>query len=379
MARRVVLHVGLMKSGTTFLQGLLFANQQRLAEQGVLVPGEEWGAQVRGIRDLLVKPGADPGPQPAWRALVEEIDRWDGTAVISMEFMGAFRESQAAAAVASFPPGTVDVVLTVRDLNRSLASMWQETVQNGRGWSWPDYLEGAKRARPRPRLDPARRTEAGRTFWRQQDLARVVGRWGAVAGIDHVTVVTVPPPGAPAAELTERFARVVGFDPAGLAAGGSGSSGNASVGAASAELLQRVNASLAAAGIAAGTGKPLRKELLAKQVLGPRAKSEQRIGLPVERWVRRYAAGMVEAVRASGCRLEGAWTDLTPVDVSGVDPSRVASADLVSAGHDGFVGLRELLAEHGVTDLPDWPGATTPENAVAALADLVRRGLAARI
>ncbi|MFT4288662.1 hypothetical protein [Nocardioides sp.] len=372
MARRVILHVGLMKSGTTFLQALLFANQQRLAEQGVLVPGEEWGEQVRGVRDLLVKPGAEPGPQLTWRALVDQIERWDGTAVISMEFMGAFRESQAAAAVASFPPGTVEVVVTARDLNRSLASMWQETVQNGRGWSWADYLEGAKGARPRPRLDPAKRTEAGRTFWRQQDLERVVRRWGDVAGIDHVTVVTVPPPGAPAVTLTERFARVVGFDPEELAAG---TSDNASVGAASAELLQRVNARLAELGIDAATGKPLRKELLAKRVLGPRAKHEQRLGLPVARWVRRHAAGMVEAVQGSGCRLEGAWNDLTPVDVPGVDPRRVPPAELVAAGHDGFTGLRELLAQRGVAELPDWPAAATPETAVAALADLVRRGL----
>jgi hypothetical protein len=35
----VFFHVGLMKSGTTFLQGRLNANRRLLAEQGVLFPG----------------------------------------------------------------------------------------------------------------------------------------------------------------------------------------------------------------------------------------------------------------------------------------------------------------------------------------------------
>ena len=39
MAERVVVHIGLMKSGTTFLQGRLDANREQLAAQGVLFPG----------------------------------------------------------------------------------------------------------------------------------------------------------------------------------------------------------------------------------------------------------------------------------------------------------------------------------------------------
>jgi len=374
MTQRVVLHVGTMKSGTTSLQALLFANRRVLAEQGVLVPGEAWRDQVAAVREVI-RTGAADGQ--AWSALAEQVAAWRGTAVISMEYLGTFSERQVAAVVGSFPDRRVEVVVTARDLNRQLASLWQDPAQNGRAWGWEDYLRGAHRARPRPRRRDRHMTEAGRTFWRQQDLVRITRRWGAAVGDQAVTLVAVPPPGAPHSELTARFARVVGFDPAGLAPG---PVSNASVGAASAQLLQQVNARLVELGIPTADGKPVRKELLAKRVLGGRARSEPKIGLPVARWVRTYAAGMVEQLRADGLRLAGEWTDLTPVDVPGTDPTKVAEAEVVAAARDGFEGLRGLLAERRPEppDLPVWPAGRTvgQRDAVEALARLLEAALA---
>lgn len=377
MTDRVVLHVGTMKSGTTSLQALLFANQGLLAEQGVLVPGRSWADQVRGVRDVI---RTHDRSGEAWSALVEEVRGWRGTAVLSMEYLGTFTPKQVAAVVDSFPDRRVEVVVTTRDLNRTLASMWQETIQNGRAWTWRDYRRGAHRARPRPRRRPRHVTEAGRTFWRQQDLVRITRRWGAAAGEGAVSLVAVPPPGAPHAELTARFARVVGFDPSGLLPG---EASNASIGAASARLLQQVNARLVELGIPTSAGKPVRKELLAKAVLSRRASSEPKIGLPVARWVRSYAAGMVDQLRADGLRLEGAWCDLVPVAVPGADPSDIETAAVVAAGHDGFHGLRERLAGRGdLTGLPTWPtpagGEVSEPEAVEALARLVQAALTAR-
>ncbi|MFL6003092.1 MAG: hypothetical protein ACJ72P_09815, partial [Nocardioides sp.] len=51
--RTVVLHVGLMKSGTTFVQKSLFENKQALGEQGVLVPGTRWSKQAAAVQDVL--------------------------------------------------------------------------------------------------------------------------------------------------------------------------------------------------------------------------------------------------------------------------------------------------------------------------------------
>ncbi len=56
-----MLHVGAMKSGTSYLQSRLFANKAELAERGLLLPGSGWGDQVRGVLDVLGRRGRGRG------------------------------------------------------------------------------------------------------------------------------------------------------------------------------------------------------------------------------------------------------------------------------------------------------------------------------
>lgn len=344
MAERVVLHVGTMKSGTTTLQALLFENQDALRERGVLVPGSSWTEQVRGARDVIA------GGGPTWSSLVSQIAAWDGVAVLSMEYFGTMRPHEVALVAASLPG--LSVVVTARDLNRQLASMWQETVQNGRAWSFDDYLAGAKASRP-PRSPDG---EAGRTFWRQQDLVRIVDRWGAVA---PVTVVTLPPPGGARSALVARFGEAAGLPLGDLSA----TTANESVGAVSAVLLQRVNASLASQGIGQAEGLDVRKAVLAKVVLAGRASAEPRLGLPLARWVAPYSRRMRKALRSAP--VVGDWRDLRPAEVPGMDPASVSGGELVAAARDGFAGLQERYGGAA------WVEPVSVDDAVAMLAEQV--------
>ncbi|MBO0844122.1 MAG: hypothetical protein J2P22_01745 [Nocardioides sp.] len=367
--RRVVLHVGTMKSGTTSIQSLLFSQQSVLADRGVLALGNRWFAQVKGVRELIVHPDAPGRP---WQKLVDQAREWDGTSVISMEFLGPFIPRRIEAAVASFGDLPVHVVLTMRDLNRTIPSLWQEAIQNGRSWSWTDYRSGTRDARPWQAAPPAEVTEPGRTFWRQQDAYRIVRRWAAAVGGERVSLVTLPPPGAPRHTLIERFGHAVGFAADDLVVT---EPKNAALGAASAQMLQRVNARLAELGLADSDAPNVRKSLLAKQVLSARRAQEQGIGLEVHPWVVETADQMVERLKASGVHLVGEWTDLAPVAARGVDPEDTPGSELVAAAKDGFDGLRELLeGQHRTATLPQWPGPSDPKGAIEALAALVRAG-----
>ena len=91
MAERLVLHIGSMKSGTSFIQNVLGDNKDRLAEQGVLFPGPRWKFQVNAVQHLIGHGGPEQEPiDPAgpWQSVVDEVNAWPGTAVISMEFLG---------------------------------------------------------------------------------------------------------------------------------------------------------------------------------------------------------------------------------------------------------------------------------------------------
>jgi hypothetical protein len=338
MSRRLVLHVGAMKSGTSYVQSRLFANKRMLLERGILVPGMNWLSQVMAARDVL---GAGDAQ---WAKMAGKVQAHEGTSVISMEYLGPVRPVVVRRVLATFPDHEVTVVVTARDLNRSIPAMWQETVQNGRTWTFAEYLAGIEAWRPGHRDESAEAPESGRTFWRQQNIVRFARTWGEQVGAARVVVVTVPPPGAPRELLWERFCSVLGTSPDGFAPA---RMGNESVGAASTLVIRRVNELLNAEGLVFPEGTDLRKGVLAKQVLAARKGEEPAIGLPVPRWVADHAAHMVSALQGLGVSLVGSWADLAPVDVPGVDPASVPDslvADAAIAGLAGFLAEQIRVA-----------------------------------
>ena len=327
MSGVVVLHVGLMKSGTTFVQQQMFAQREALESAGVLLPGRSWGAQVSAVNSVLGRHG-DPTP---WEQLAATAAAHGGRSVISVELLGPARPRLRQRIVASLRPCRVEVVITARDLNRSVVSLWQEKVQNGSSWTWPDYLDGVRTACPP--VPPE--TEAGRTFWRQQDLHRITSAWAEVA--DRLTVVTVPPPGAPPGVLLDRFAQAAGIPALPVVE----TFGNESLGLASVLALREVNEILSSRDVVFPQGRTIRKRILAKQVLAARRGEEPRLGLEVPPWLAEAAADQTGRVRALDVDLVGDWDDLTPVPVSGVGVRDVPETEVRRAAVAGLAGLLE--------------------------------------
>ncbi len=336
---RLVLHVGAMKSGTTFIQSRLFAHRDQLQERGIRLPGRRRRSQVLAVQQLL------RGGGPMWDKHAAAVSTHSGTSVISMELLGPAGQELIATLRDSVREGVADVevVITARDLNRSIPAMWQETVQNGRSWTWRDYVAGTRTDRPSARAG-APETEPGRAFWIQQDLVRMAGAWASVFGPDRITVVTVPPPGSPTELLWERFSPIVGPELEGLtSAPDPHESPNESLGAASASAMRRVNELLDAEGLPFPQGHQLRKRLLTKQVLAARKSTEPAIGLGVLPWVVAEAEAQRSGLADLGVQLVGDWADLTPVDVPGIDPETLDDHEVGEAALAGLAGLLAAL------------------------------------
>ena len=330
---RVILHVGTMKSGTSYLQALIFAEQERLAAAGVQVPGKTWGVQSRAIQQAI---GIADKERTVWeRMLADVAAHRGGPSVISMEFLAAVKPKRAARIVSELG-GDVDVVFTVRDLNRTLVSMWQETIQNGRSWTWEEYhAEVAAHAPGRGEGVHDRASAAG-SFWRQQHVVRLVADWSTVVGADRVSVVTVPQPGADRSELARRFGEATGID---FGVDPVVRTANESLGLASVLALRRLNVLLDEAGVTSKAMFRLRKRVLAKTVLAARRGEEPSLGLPVEDWVVEQTEHTVAALRESGVRLIGDWADLAPVAVTGIQPDAVSEQQVGEAALAGLAGL----------------------------------------
>lgn len=233
MAKAVYLHIGLPKTGTTYLQTILWQNRPALREAGLLVPGRErrdhlWSSLV--VREDPKVAQRNRRAPEAWEVVRRNLAEWPGDGVVSHEFFCSASAEQAQRMVDQLAPAEVHVVVTAREPLGLFTSSWQESLKNQGVIPIDDYGRGVSD-------DPGKIWD-----WRALDLGLVLQRWGSVVPPERVHVVTTPPPGAPRAELWARFCGVLGLDPAVVDI--AGSFPNKSMGVVEAETLRRINEQL---------------------------------------------------------------------------------------------------------------------------------------
>ena len=336
----VYLHIGLPKSGTSYLQQVLWASRGSLADSGVLVPGQARNAQTMAVWNIMGRrPRGAELPQVAgsWPVVADAVRQWHGSrAVISEEFLALANRNQVRRVVGSFDGAPVHVVVTIRDLARVIGTTWQQNLQKGHSWSWQEFVRAVR--------DPDQgRASIGAVFWLRQDVNRVLDTWETAVPRERVHVVTVPPPGAAPRVLLERFASACGIDPALLDS--EQRDGNTSVGVAEAEALRRLNAGLDGR----LNERQYRRAVMVgiKPALAARPTS-RRITLPREDhgWVAERAAAMVEELRHRGYAVSGDLADLLPsVPETNSRPDEVDPEELADALLTALIAVTERYAD----------------------------------
>ena len=360
----VHLHIGTTKSGTSFLQGVLWSHRVRLAADGILYPGEDrWAEQVAAVRDVL-REGRKTRREievGAWEAMRDRMLGWPGRSVImSMELISLATPERAERIVSSLHPADVHVVITARDLARVIPSSWQESVQNRQTWSWEEFVEGLTGS-DQDTSKPAHR------FWRQQDVPVIARTWANLVGTDHVHLVVVPRAGAPRDELWRRFAPVVGLDPDTYHAPPH-LRGNPAVGAASAEFLRRLNVRLGRKFDIATYERHVKKHV-AKETFG-QLEDGDRLRLPAEHeaWAVARASEITLQILELGIDVHGDLDELIPELTPGDRPAvTIAEHEVADAGVQAVEALVRALAQ------PPEADPRRAQGAMAAGSDRERR------
>jgi hypothetical protein len=371
----IYLHIGPMKTGTSFLQQTLSDNQAVLRTHGVLVPGRSPRADhVRAVRDVTGLEGQEDAGSftGAWSSLRDEMFAFSGDAsVVSQEFMSFARRPRARGILQSLAPATVHVVLTVRDASRVVPASWATSTRNRNTASWPEHLAAVSGSG-----GPARRRAL-----RALDVPRMLQSWGDQVPPERLHVVTVPPPGAPDGLLWERFSAVIGAT--GAPVDLSGATRRESYGYTSADLMRRVNEHLQdlPRPVYHRSKRWLLDEVLDKRTGEPRVPvSTALIELAAE-----WNARTVAAVKESGARVVGDLADLDlaaqpDVDVADVPPEAetlAVAAEVRSRlrrrveAQQGRTGVAVDRSER--TDRPAGSGTDPVADAVAEIAALMRR------
>jgi hypothetical protein len=334
-AKRVYFHIGAPKTGTTYLQNVLFANRAALAANGVLYPYTDQGQSFRSMQDFRgVGWGRGTASEFAgeWEQVAERAREWPGdTVIFSNELLGGATAERIEAGLATVEPAEVHVVFTARDFARQLVSDWQEHIKHKHTVTLEQFVDdliefGIKAPEP-----------FGEMFWGMHDAAYILDRWSAFVPVDRIHVVTVAQPGGERDSLWARFCAATGVDPASCDT--DLERANPSMGVAETELVRRMNFEVQA--MAPEFYDPLVRKVLAEDILGG---GDLRLKLPSGRmdWVLERSRGLIVELTTAGYRVEGDLEDLMPrpADHEGyVSPTELADADLADASFRAATGL----------------------------------------
>lgn len=374
MAQRTYLHVGTPKSGTTYLQRVLWQNASTLRAQGFLLPGRMLShydaaravtdRQPPGDRDEhRVEPPSThltPVGDHAWTKLARQVNRWPGSALIGHPALAGATRDQAARAVAALD-GDVHLVLTARPVHLQAALAWQEQVKAGRSTSLDTFLE-------RLQADG----NPGQRFWRLHDLADVLERWQGVIPAECVHLVTVSgttPQTRPteARGLWIRYAGVLGLDASAYDAGFDVPP--SVLGVVESELLRSVHARRDPR-----FTDPQRhvwtRQLLANEVLARRHGTPLRLPIQARPWLSEKSHRMADRIRAAGYEVTGDTDELdwseAPVEARLI--AEVIPEELESLASWTILRLQEALVHREPRTSPPPVG---PDDGVDGIIELL--------
>ncbi|WP_232678437.1 hypothetical protein [Nocardioides sp. R-C-SC26] len=321
--RRVVLHIGAPKSGTTYVQSRLTRNAANLAQHGVLVPqgapDDRPAALVfraaLDLTDVRMNRGREFS-EGYWPRLVERVSAHEGTVVLSHEAFVRADDAAVERAVADLAADGAElhVVYTARELGRLLVSAWLEGLKNGGRRSLAEHLGRAR--------------DGDLAVLRGFDIPAVLGRWRAHLPADRVHVVTVPPATATDPDLLwHRFLEVARLQRAWLPE--PATRANASVGVPEAQVLLALNSALDGESRRGRRHHAVVRRIVVGDALAGRTSPRVELDPAHVDWVRDRARGYADWVREQRLDVVG---DLADLDVVAPDPESWVDPGVPHAG-----------------------------------------------
>jgi hypothetical protein len=331
--REVYLHVGPVKTGSTFLQDLLWQYRDDLARQGYHHPGTHPNEMWLATNDLQEGAFVNyPIPQASgvWAQVCKRVLAYDGRSVISHEVLGLSADRHIDRIVRSLTPARLQVIVMARSLAAMLPSLWQESVRSvdRDGVSWPDFLASQ------------RDTRAPIT-----DALLIVQRWLAHLPAEQIHVVTVPRAGTDPTVLLGRFSEALGIETTSWPA--DDVARNVSLDMVQTELIRQLNQT-SAASIDHRAQRLLVHDALLSHLRPPNLTRRIRLPSSEREWIESETCRRVDGLRDCGALLHGDVDDLaSPPDMWQDVPDTVTDADLLEEA------LHLLVSSHPDNSDPD--------------------------
>jgi len=317
MAARVLIHVGAPKTGTSYLESIIWGQRARLEADGIWMPGRGRAAHDALMGEVRGGVWRHANPAWTWQKVADEARRRDDVVLVSKEMLSGATAEEATIATGPLRDEEVHIIVTARQLAASLPSSWQQAVKARMRVPFGQWLAAVRR-------------NPGHGFWRHQDPISIAQRWAPGFPPERVHVITMPPDSSDPTALWRRFASVIGVDPDSYEA--PEKPRNESLGAVEIELLRRVNVGL-------GDALPMRdpyldnvRAHLTRPVLLRRPdKVKFGVGAEYADWLVERADQTIRELGDYGCQIIGDLEDLRPRHELGLpSPDEVSEADIAA-------------------------------------------------
>ncbi|GAB3455714.1 hypothetical protein GCM10027570_36580 [Streptomonospora sediminis] len=340
MAERLILHIGVQKSGTTYLQQMMQDRTQELAAIGALfqVPPRRRAGATRvnyhetatyallGNEYSWITEERAAKERSWWEYLQKHVRAWEGTAIVSAEALSVVRTEAARKTIEAFGADDTHVIITARGLGKLLPSVWQQHIRNGKSSSFHSYLR--QLARQRDKGWDTLEEDYTTHLWRAFALGGLARRWASIVGTDRVTVISNP--GKPADALWHRFLEAMELgDTSSISAPDTSTTVHGGVTAAEADVLRTVNSNLVAAEWPREDARKLRAKII--EGFAQRSQRGPRLGIPanfretVDAWSRED----IEDLQESEVRIVGEIDELQYSDAA--EPAEATATDVAEA------------------------------------------------
>lgn len=187
MAKRVIIHAGFHKSGTTALQHSFAASSDLFAAHDIYYPPSSRQAHHRAAWGLTGRVwgwrnnGGKAISGSEWDGLVRRIKRSNQTVLISSEFFTEAKREHLERIRKDLQGLPIEIVFTSRPFVKILSSSYQQFLKYGVRFRYDAWLDEMFHRHEGSKVTP--------TFWPRSQVDEVVAMWADVFGTTNVKVI----------------------------------------------------------------------------------------------------------------------------------------------------------------------------------------------
>ena len=189
MKKKVYLHVGFHKTGTTAIQEALFTHSDQLRILGINYATKKGKANHREAWALSErywgwkKRGGEQTSIVEWQKRVKNLKAQKIDSVVSSEFFSEINDDQLNLMANDLKDFEVEIIFTIRPLAKLLGSSYQQYLKYGIKASYEEWLEDIFHNSEKPKFTP--------TFWKRHRHEEVMSRWANAFGNQKIHLVVV--------------------------------------------------------------------------------------------------------------------------------------------------------------------------------------------